>query len=106
MTYAEQLLTPEWKAKRAEILERDLHMCQRCMSSKNLQVHHTKYIDGLKAWEYSGWYLLTLCENCHKAEHGIVDVFAPEDFYTKKWRSVKNSISALIGLMGKERDNG
>lgn len=98
MTYEEQLLTPEWKARRAEIIERDLGMCQRCMSSKNLQVHHTKYFDGLMAWEYKDWYLLTLCEKCHKDHHGIFE--DSDDFYTKKWKSIRSSVSAWKGLGG------
>jgi len=62
MTYQEQLLTPEWKSVRQEVIDRDFGICQICMSSKNLNVHHKTYIDGLKAWEYPLFYLITLCE--------------------------------------------
>lgn len=74
MTYEEQLLTPEWQAKRDEIIRRDWYMCQECMSSQNLQVHHKKYIKGRMAWEYDGWdsfELITLCRKCHADKHGI-----------------------------------
>lgn len=74
MTYEEQLLTPEWAAKREEIMRRDWYMCTRCMSTKQLQVHHKRYQPGKMAWEYEGWFaldLVTLCRKCHCAEHGV-----------------------------------
>lgn len=74
MTYEEQLLTPEWAVKREEIMRRDWYMCTRCMSTKQLQVHHKRYQPGKMAWEYEGWFaldLVTLCRKCHCAEHGV-----------------------------------
>lgn len=74
MTYEEQLLTPQWALKREEIMQRDWHMCTRCMSTKHLQVHHKRYQPSKMAWEYEGWFaldLVTLCRKCHCAEHGI-----------------------------------
>lgn len=69
MTYQEQLLTDEWKLKRAQIIERDFGICQECMSSKNLNVHHLTYIEGRYAWDYEDFYLITLCGICHKKAH-------------------------------------
>lgn len=46
-------------------------MCQWCMSSEDLQVHHKKYISGRMAWEYDDFDLLTLCGKCHSEHHGI-----------------------------------
>lgn len=77
MTYEEQLLDPRWREKRQTILQRDWHMCQVCMSTKNLQVHHKKYIPGFMAWEYEDFYLTTLCGNCHSLEHDKVNVTSP-----------------------------
>jgi 5-methylcytosine-specific restriction endonuclease McrA len=71
MTYQEQLLTPEWKATRYMVIERDFGMCQKCMSSKNLEVHHKYYRHDKKAWEYPLSSLITLCNLCHKAEHDL-----------------------------------
>lgn len=70
MTYEEQLLTPEWKACRHWIIERDMYMCQRCMRQDGLQVHHKRYIAGKMAWEYEDKDLITLCRKCHADEHG------------------------------------
>lgn len=45
------------------------HFCSQ--SQENLQVHHKKYINGKMAWEYSWSDLITLCNACHKKEHGM-----------------------------------
>lgn len=71
MTYEEQLQTPEWKSKRQEIIYRDLGLCNRCLTSKNLVVHHKYYIDGRMAWEYPNGALITLCKSCHDIEHSV-----------------------------------
>jgi len=105
ITYEEQLQTQEWKHRRAEIIERDFGMCQKCMSSKNLHVHHTRYIDGLMAWEYSDWYLITLCANCHSLEHGH-SIGGQNDFYAQKWASIYSSLRSVIALSNKQDDNG
>lgn len=89
MTYEEQLQTPEWAAKRREIIERDLGMCQRCMSSRELQVHHKRYRPGRMAWEYYGTWenfdLITLCRKCHCAEHGIEYVSHESKKLSSQW---------------------
>lgn len=68
--YKQQLSSPMWKARRLEILKRDNFTCQKCGDTKKtLSVHHTKYIDGLKAWEYDDFCLQTLCSDCHVSKH-------------------------------------
>lgn len=69
MTYDEQLKTPQWKSLSDGRKERDWWMCQKCMSSKRLQVHHKYYVAGRMAWEYPLIALITLCDSCHGAEH-------------------------------------
>jgi hypothetical protein len=52
-----------------EIMERDEFTCQSCgAKDKTLNVHHKKYVRGLMPWEYCGFVLVTLCEDCHRAE--------------------------------------
>ena len=54
------------------IRKRDNHTCVRCgKKSHRLQVHHTKYEDGLMPWEYDNNTLESLCSHCHKKEHNI-----------------------------------
>lgn len=68
-TYNQQLSEQRWKDKRLEILERDNNRCQRCKSKfKTLHVHHLAYIAGARPWEHPNEFLITLCEDCHKAE--------------------------------------
>lgn len=67
--YKIQLKNDLWKQKRSEILKRDKNECQMCMSRKELHVHHKKYIEGKKAWEYEDRYLITVCKPCHKKHH-------------------------------------
>lgn len=67
--YHQQLEHPLWLKKRNVILERDHHQCVLCGSEYNLQVHHTKYSNDKKAWEYPNSDLVTLCEKCHRKVH-------------------------------------
>ena len=67
--YYQQLEHPLWLKKRNVILERDNHQCVLCGSSSELQVHHTRYSEGKKAWEYPNAVLVTLCNECHQKVH-------------------------------------
>lgn len=68
-TYAQKLQDPRWKAKRLEILERDLNTCKFCGEMGKMHVHHKFYINGLEPWEYDNNCLMTLCGDCHKLHH-------------------------------------
>ena len=74
-TYGALLFKPEWRAKRAEILQRDNHTCSICYGSEDLQVHHRQYhfiasLNQFKLpWDYPDYLLITLCESCHKRGH-------------------------------------
>lgn len=66
--YLVYLESPHWKALRGEALKRDGDKCTRCGSKRILQVHHmiyrTRFEDSLLED------LITLCKECHQAEHG------------------------------------
>ncbi len=74
-SYGALLLHPNWKAKRKEILHRDMHRCVHCRSDKELQVHHRQYqfIASTQKfrlpWDYPAHLLITLCESCHSKGH-------------------------------------
>lgn len=69
--YSEQLKDERWRTLRLEVLKRDKYECQLCMSkTTNLCVHHKKYVNNKKAWEYPLNYLITLCDKCHNKIHG------------------------------------
>jgi 5-methylcytosine-specific restriction endonuclease McrA len=93
MTYSEQLKDTRWLWKRDQILDRDFSICQICMSGKNLNVHHKRYIKGRMAWEYPDIYLITLCEPCHKKEHSIGQI------------PVDETIDPIVDAYGKLNDN-
>jgi hypothetical protein len=72
-SYTEKLQDPRWKKLRDEILERDDHTCQSCFSKeRKLEVHHKYYLKGREPWDYSGAYLITLCEDCHEDVTGLL----------------------------------
>lgn len=103
MNYADQLNDDRWKLKREQILTRDWNMCQRCMRSKNLEVHHKKYIKGRMAWEYADWYLITLCGLCHAEIHqqGPIEVLEKGDPIVDGFDKIYRWLSALDSFYGK-----
>lgn len=73
IAYKAYLSSDHWKSLRAARVLKDGNRCQRCGRRKNLHVHHTNYHNELPYPQ--GWYactvrdVVTLCKNCHKAEH-------------------------------------
>lgn len=83
--FFEQYKDPRWQKKRLEIMQRDAFTCVLCKDKETtLNIHHKKYINGKKPWEYEDDDLITLCEDCHanieffkkeKKEHDITEIF-------------------------------
>lgn len=67
--YDKALKSPQWKAKRKVILERDNYTCTKCGCKDKLQVHHTYYLRDKMPWQVPDSCLITLCRSCHKKEH-------------------------------------
>lgn len=65
--YAQYINGPDWQTKRLERLQHDNHRCSRCQSTETLQVHHVTY-ERLGRERLTD--LLTLCDPCHRSEHG------------------------------------
>jgi 5-methylcytosine-specific restriction endonuclease McrA len=62
----EYLRTPEWKAKRDKVLTRDRGICQGCLESSAVHVHHLTY----RNWKNELLFQLTsLCRKCHEQAH-------------------------------------
>lgn len=60
---------------RAEQIKLHGGKCARCLRKNPevvLQVHHLKYIEGRKPWEYPYEECEVLCKGCHAQEHGII----------------------------------
>ncbi len=74
-SYGALLFHPNWKARRKQILDRDMHRCVHCSSEKDLQVHHRQYHFVASQqkfrlpWDYPDHLLITLCESCHNDGH-------------------------------------
>lgn len=94
MNYKQQLRSKNWKDKRLFILERDNFCCVKCNSKDNLQVHHTLYIKGRKAWEYNNKHLITVCSSCHLEIHQteIIKVIKSSCKKNKKVEKSKNKL--------------
>lgn len=73
--YWELLRDPRWQRKRLEILQRSDFSCEICGErEKTLNVHHRLYRKGAAPWEYADHELRALCEDCHKAHHGLDEI--------------------------------
>lgn len=66
--YNDYIKSNEWKEKCEKILARDNHQCKKCGSKVDLSVHHKTYKNLFNEKEED---LETLCDKCHKEEHGI-----------------------------------
>lgn len=70
--YWELLRDPRWQRRRLEIMERADFACEECGDNlSTLNVHHKVYRKGAAPWEYADQELITLCEQCHEAHHGL-----------------------------------
>ena len=72
LRYDEQLKDKRWNAFRKFIFAVRGNKCERCGVSEHLQIHHTEYIKGRNAWEYTCNEVVVLCGKCHQKEHGLV----------------------------------
>lgn len=64
--YDTYLKSPEWKARRALVLQRDHHRCQGCLNATATQVHHLTYGN---VGEELLFQLTSLCGPCHDRLH-------------------------------------
>ncbi len=68
--YSQFLKSNYWQIVRKVVMKRDGWKCVRCGSKKNLCVHHITYNHHFAEHKHLE-ILETLCELCHKAEHGL-----------------------------------
>jgi len=72
-TYAEFLKSNYWKRVRKKVLKRDNYKCYICGSEDRLNVHHGTYAHYRMEHKHLSD-LVTLCESCHKKEHGLIPI--------------------------------
>lgn len=67
--YDDYINSKKWRRIRAEALDVHGHFCSRCLSTKQLHVHHKKYTNfGDEQIED----LQVLCKDCHMKLHRII----------------------------------
>lgn len=64
--YNEYLNSPEWKMRRALVMNRANGICEGCLSRPAEQVHHKTYEH---VTEEFMWELVAICEPCHERIH-------------------------------------
>lgn len=64
--YSAYLETPQWKSKRARVLERDGYVCQACLRREATQAHHLTYE---RVFNEPAFDLIAVCDACHGALH-------------------------------------
>ena len=69
MSFTEYQKTPEWGARRRNVLLRAGYRCELCYASGRLQVHHRTY-DRYGNELLSD--LIALCRSCHQRFHGVL----------------------------------
>jgi 5-methylcytosine-specific restriction endonuclease McrA len=75
--YNAYMLSPEWRAKRAAVLERDDWLCQGCRVNRAAQVHHLHYPQncqpGSAEWisKEKLFDLVSVCDDCHDDIHRV-----------------------------------
>jgi 5-methylcytosine-specific restriction endonuclease McrA len=65
--YTEYLFSPEWKAKRAQVMQRAGYLCERCDRPAQ-QVHHLTYE---RVYRERLTDLQAVCASCHRRLHRL-----------------------------------
>ena len=66
--YQTYLKSDAWRYKKREVFLERGRTCEKCMSKKDIQVHHLRY-DNIFNEPLED--LQILCSRCHEKEHGI-----------------------------------
>jgi hypothetical protein len=64
--YQAYLLTPEWRTKRAAVMDRADGLCEGCRAADATEVHHTTYKHIFNELLFE---LVALCRDCHERAH-------------------------------------
>ena len=110
-SYSSMLRDRRWQKRRLEILQRDEFTCQNCASENDavqLHVHHKAYLPQTPPWQYPDELLVTLCEECHRAETATKQqneiLWAAISGSMANARSVNGLLALLVELRDKRTD--
>jgi len=72
-----------------------------------LNVHHKKYIEGRKIWEYNDSDLITLCSECHTNEHieNQIPIYDMKGYFVR-YHNITNTNKYHNNLLSKDNLNG
>lgn len=82
--YRDYIKSHWWKAKRNHILKKRGRKCEKCRSTKRIQVHHLTYERLGRELDSD---LQVLCRSCHMLEHNL-DPTEAEDELSQEFRSI------------------
>jgi hypothetical protein len=69
-SYTDYLKSPLWASIRSRVYASKGRMCLGCKTRRATQIHHRQYdLDTLKGDTLN--YLIPICRQCHRAEHGL-----------------------------------
>jgi hypothetical protein len=110
--YKQYIESPEWQAKRTERLKIDNFTCQRCGSTRGLQVHHINYTRFKNENVYED--LITLCFRCHaeieraklQKDNDLQRKRDEETEKRKQWIATKDIKTYVFIQENKKRDIG
>ena len=99
--YTRYLKSPEWEAKRMEVLTRDDGLCQTC-GKMATQVHHITY---KRATAEPLGDLVSLCSGCHALEHQLYQLRYREGHWKNQIQSrlLAQSCSGVASTEGNEK---
>lgn len=64
--YFDLLKDPRWYEYRIRAIGHHGNGCYLCAETRNIQVHHLRYIDGMNPWDYDFNDVRVYCDNCHE----------------------------------------
>lgn len=108
--YADYLASPLWASIRSRVYASKGRMCLDCKMRRATQIHHRQYdLETLKGDTLN--YLVPICRQCHRAEHGletpqtvapIVIPWNPQNYRVRK----KNKATKAVGTPKTARKQG
>ncbi len=111
VSYADYLKSPLWASIRSRVYASKGRICLDCKSHRATQIHHRQYdLETLKGDTLN--YLVPVCRNCHRKEHGlepsapVVVIVIPWNPTAYRPRKSKGKVKALGNTKGARKQHG
>jgi len=93
--YKKYLKSEEWRQLRIDLYDFRGSKCEKCGSTKNLQVHHKHYSNIFNEEPED---LIVLCSRCHAETHGLIKPKKDK----KKYKKAKKKKKFVTNLSRRE----